>query len=195
MGNKHIARKCPSCGSVNVRHSSLRVHEISARHYFIAPYRCRDCHERFWLISRRSFYLVGIVGIVVIALFGTWLFMSIYETDTLRTEVSAARSRDAATIIKLAAQNDPVAEYELAHMYGAGDGMTKSEKEARKWLGRAALHGFTAAQYELGVGMRDGRGMIQDYQGAVKWLRLAAESGHSRAQFDLASMYRFGKGT
>ena len=48
-----FARQCPSCGSTNVRRSTLRSRE-SATHSFKSPYRCRKCNERFWIMSRKA---------------------------------------------------------------------------------------------------------------------------------------------
>jgi hypothetical protein len=45
--------RCPSCGSDNVRRSTVREYESGA-HAFRSPYRCRECHHRFWVISRRA---------------------------------------------------------------------------------------------------------------------------------------------
>jgi predicted RNA-binding Zn-ribbon protein involved in translation (DUF1610 family) len=42
---------CPACGSGNVRRSTLRGREVGA-YRFHSPYRCRECNERFWVVSR-----------------------------------------------------------------------------------------------------------------------------------------------
>src|SRR5689334_14792334 len=47
--------RCPSCGSDNVRRSTVRERERDVReHKFHSPYRCRACNERFWVVSRKA---------------------------------------------------------------------------------------------------------------------------------------------
>ena len=53
-----MSRKCPNCRSLNVRRSS-RGKEPSAQPLFRSPYRCRDCGEKFWVISRKVYQRVG----------------------------------------------------------------------------------------------------------------------------------------
>jgi hypothetical protein len=46
-------RRCPYCGSVNVRRSGRLDSEATA-HPFHSPYRCRECEQRFWVVSRKT---------------------------------------------------------------------------------------------------------------------------------------------
>jgi hypothetical protein len=48
-------RQCPHCGSTNVRRSGRLDSEATA-YPFHSPYRCRDCEQRFWVVSRRTLY-------------------------------------------------------------------------------------------------------------------------------------------
>jgi len=50
-----MTRRCPQCGSTNVRRSGRLDSEATA-HPFHSPYRCRDCEQRFWVVSRRTLY-------------------------------------------------------------------------------------------------------------------------------------------
>jgi hypothetical protein len=43
-------KKCPACGSDEVRRSYVRPSEEGS-HSFRSPYRCQKCHKRFWVIS------------------------------------------------------------------------------------------------------------------------------------------------
>lgn len=46
---------CPTCGSDNVRRSTVRERERDiGEHKFHSPYRCRACNERFWVVSRKA---------------------------------------------------------------------------------------------------------------------------------------------
>jgi len=190
-----MKRKCPQCGGLNVRRSSIRAPEVTAQHTFHSPYRCRDCNERFWVVSRNAYYLATIVGVALVvgALAGSIGVSS--EKRASAPEQAAQQAERFADLAKLADKGDPAAEYELAMMYMYGSGVAKKETEARKWLERSAGHGNTAAQYELGLALRDGRGAIQDFPGATRWITLAAEAGYGRAQFALGVMYRMGTGT
>jgi TPR repeat protein len=190
-----MQRKCPQCGGLNVRRSSIRAPEESAQHTFLSPYRCRDCRERFWVVSRNAYYLATIVGVALVvgALAGHVALTP--DKRASAPEQTAQYAERFTDLAKLADKSDPAAEYELAMMYMNASGVPKNEIEARKWLERSAGHGNAAAQYELGLALRDGRGAIQDFPGAMKWINLAAEAGYGRAQFALGVMYRLGTGT
>jgi uncharacterized protein len=189
-----MLRKCPQCGGGNVRRSVIHAPEERAQHTLLSPYRCRDCHERFWVVSRNAYFLAIIVGVALVmgALAGS---MGVREKQTRIKEQADTHAGRFDAVAKLAGKGDPAAEYELAMMYMNGSGVAKKESEARKWLERSAGHGNSAAQYELGVALLDGRGGIQDYRGAMRWITLAAEGGYGKAQFALGIMYRSGTGT
>ncbi|HTS20190.1 MAG TPA: sel1 repeat family protein [Casimicrobiaceae bacterium] len=183
--------KCPACGSLNVRRSQLRASEEGARGPRLrSPYRCRDCGERFWVISRRANYALGFVTIAVIAGVVAWNVSS--SPPPPRPAPTAEGGL--AEIIKRAESADPGAEYKLAHVYAGGSGIETDKRQAQAWLERAAEHGNVEAQYELGNELRDGAGVIQDYDQAARWLTLAASRGHGDAQYALGQMYHTGVG-
>ena len=186
--------KCPSCGRLKTRRSSVRAYELTARHIFYSPYRCRDCQHRFWVISRNVYYLAGIIGVALVAGALSWNLRMLLEGPRSEPEPAALASGQFAEILKRAEKSDPDAEHEVAAMYAHGYGVTKNEAEARKWLERAAQHGNVSAEYEFGIALRDGRGAVQDYARAIGWIRSAAESGHGPAEFALGVMYRAGTG-
>jgi TPR repeat protein len=191
-----MTRTCPSCKSHDARRSSVRASEITFRHIFFSPYRCRECRTRFWVLSRNTYYLAGIVGIAIALGAVGWRLGTWFESpraDAGPTEVGA--STRIADLMKLAEGNDATAEYELAQMYAIGIGVPKSPTEEHNWLQRSARHGNVQAQYELGISLREGRGTVQDFDEARKWLQRAAEGGNGRAQYALGHMYRTGMGT
>jgi transposase-like protein len=57
-----MARKCPKCGSLDVRRTSTRSDGAYARPGFRSPYRCRSCSEQFWVISRRTYQAAGVAA-------------------------------------------------------------------------------------------------------------------------------------
>ena len=187
-------RKCPHCGSPNVRRSAVRVAEVSLRHIFLSPYRCRECRKLFWPVGRRVYHLAAVVGIA--ALVGA-LGVSLYGVlggDVPGPDAPLPDTGRIDATMTLARQNDPLAEYELARMYATGQGVRQDEKERMAWLERSAEHGNADAQYELGIALRNGRGVIQDYGRAATWLQRAAQSGNGLAQLELGLMYRAGSG-
>ena len=48
-----LKKKCPTCGSAEVRRSAFRDYEEARAHIFRSPYRCEKCGKRFWVISRK----------------------------------------------------------------------------------------------------------------------------------------------
>jgi TPR repeat protein len=190
-------KSCPSCKSFNARRSAVRTSEITLRHVFMSPYRCRDCRARFWVLSKNSYYVAGVLGMFVVLLTLAWnagelLDLPKTEAGGKLAEKGAAQLPD---LLKLAESADPSAEYELSRMYAIGEGVAPSLSEEHKWLERAARHGHVDAQYEYGVALRDGHGTVQDYQAARTWLQVAAERSNASAQFALGQLYRTGLGT
>ena len=189
-----MQHKCPSCGRLKTRRSSVRAYELTARHIFYSPYRCRDCHHRFWVVSRNVYYLGGIVVAALVAGALSWNVRTLLDAPRNDADPAALANGQFAGILSRAQKNDPDAEYEVSAMYAHGYGVAKNDAEARKWLERAAQHGQVTAEYEFGLALRDGRGVLQDYARAVGWIRSAAESGYGPAQFALGVMYRAGTG-
>ena len=184
--------KCPACGSLNVRRSLLHAsHDSASGPRLRSPYRCRDCGERFWVISRRANYALALLSIAVVAGVVAWNVGSAPQTArvTLPPE-----SGGLAEILKRAESADSGAEYKLAHLYAGGSGIETDKRQAQMWLERAAEHGNADAQYELASALREGNGVVQDYERAAKWMQVAASSGHADAQYALGQMYHIGVG-
>jgi hypothetical protein len=184
--------KCPACGSLNVRRSVLHASEDRASGPRLrSPYRCRDCGERFWVISRRANYALAFLSIAVVAGVVAWNVGSAPQTPRVAMQ---AEDGGLAEMLKRAESADPAAEYKLAHLYAGGSGIETDKGQAQAWLERAAVHGSADAQYELGNALREGNGVLQDYESAAKWLMVAASAGHADAQYALGQMYRTGVG-
>jgi hypothetical protein len=45
--------RCPACDSSRVRRSHIRAEERGT-HGLRSPYRCEDCHTRYWVLSRKA---------------------------------------------------------------------------------------------------------------------------------------------
>ena len=180
--------RCPNCKSFDVRRSSVRTLAVSTKPRLRSPYRCRNCGARFWVISKRAFYLAGVAGIAIVAGAVAWNVVGALDESRHGPKPTAA---DAGSF---AESKDPAAEYRLAHMYASANSVSGNKKQALAWLERAAEHGNIEAQYEFGNALREGFGVLQDYERAAKWLQLAAEHGNADAQYALGQMYRTGIG-
>jgi uncharacterized protein len=187
-------RKCPGCGSHNVRRSKRHVLEKKWPRKLLSPYRCRVCEQRFLVFSTTSYYLGGIVGLAIAVGIIGWPAFAILHNLRPGAELAAPAPKAVEDATELAENPRPLSEYTLAHMYAPGDGVPRNEREGHKWLERAAENGSPEAQYEIGMALREGRDVVQDYESALNWLQRAAASGNVRAQFELGHMYRMGLG-
>ena len=79
----------------------------------------------------------------------------------------------------LAEQGHADAQYNVALIYYAGEGVPRDDAEGAKWLRMAAEQGVANAQNNLGVMYAEGRGLPEDNAEAVKWFRKAADQGYA----------------
>jgi TPR repeat protein len=93
-----------------------------------------------------------------------------------------------------AAGGEPLAQYNLARMYLAGEGVSRDQSEGLRWLRKAATAGVGLAQYQLGARHEWGVDVAQDYSAAARWYRMAADRGVPVAQFRLGLLYMNGLG-
>ena len=186
--------RCPNCKSFDVRRSSVRALGAATKPKLRSPYRCRDCGARFWVVSKRAFYLAGVAGIAIVAGAVAWNAVGALDESRHGPKPTTLDAASIAEALKLAENNDPVAEYRLAQVYASANSVNGNRKQALAWLERAAEHGNIEAQYEFGNALREGSGVLQDYERAAKWLQLAAEHGNADAQYALGQMYRMGIG-
>jgi endogenous inhibitor of DNA gyrase (YacG/DUF329 family) len=64
-------RRCPHCGSTNVRRSG-RLESEAGTYPFHSPYRCRDCDKRFWVVSRKTLFGVAAGGATFVIVVLVW---------------------------------------------------------------------------------------------------------------------------
>ena len=93
-----------------------------------------------------------------------------------------------------AAGGEPMAQYNLARMYLAGEGVARDNAEGMRWLRKAAAAGIGLAQYQLGARHEWSVDVAQDYGEAARWYRMAADRGVPVAQFRLGLLYLNGLG-
>ena len=97
-----MSRRCPECGSTNVRRSG-RLESEAAQYPFHSPYRCRDCDQRFWVVSRKALYGAAVGGVMFAMLVVLWSGLHLiarHDAPTpggsaleLRTEIASADAR------------------------------------------------------------------------------------------------------
>ena len=54
-----MQRKCPGCGSFDVRRSNGGDSDETPQTLLRSRYRCRGCNELFWVISARTYRIIG----------------------------------------------------------------------------------------------------------------------------------------
>jgi TPR repeat protein len=94
----------------------------------------------------------------------------------------------------LAVGGDPVAQYMVARMYLAGQGVPRDAADGLRWLRMAARSGLAGAEYQLAARYQFGIDLPQDYALAAAWYRKAADRGFAAAQFRLGILYMNGLG-
>ena len=94
----------------------------------------------------------------------------------------------------IAEQGFNVAQFYLGQMYMAGQGVTKDQIEAERWLRLSAEQDFAMAQLLLGLMYSKSEVIEQDEAEAVYWFKLAAEQDLPFAQAILGERYQKGKG-
>lgn len=87
---------------------------------------------------------------------------------------------------KLAANNDPVAQYYLANMYAGGQGIEPDMEKAFDWFRKSADQGHAKAQFKTGLAYSEGYGIKKDPVEAILWFEKAARQDIPEAQFYLA---------
>ncbi len=112
--------------------------------------------------------------------------------QTPARQVAAVPALDRLTM--LANAGNARAELIVGLKYLDGDGVPANDKEAAKWLDRAAQAGEPVAQYRLGTMYERGRGVTADPIKAVRWYQAAAALGNRKAMHNLAVAYAEGTG-
>jgi TPR repeat protein len=148
----------------------------------------------FWAASRSAYrlgFIAGATALTVVAGIGLFAVLHFSTPTVGEAPPDSAQIEETLNRAKL---SDPMAQHDLARMYGSGRGVPQSEKDKVLWLERAAEQGNADAQYQLGIALRNGQGVIQDFASAATWLQRAAQSGNGWAQYELGRLYSGGIG-
>lgn len=95
---------------------------------------------------------------------------------------SVGSEQTVASVLPAAEQGDAGAQYRLAEMYHAGNGVAVDLVEAFLWNGRAAQQGNADAQFKQGLHYRAGRLFPADPVRSYMWLSLADARDHPLAR-------------
>ena len=91
-------------------------------------------------------------------------------------------------LLNLASSGNPIAQYNLGMSYYNGDGTKKNEKEAMKWIRKAAEQDMDEAMFQLGYILVGNR----EFADGIKWLEKGADLNNADAQYHLGMCYRVG---
>ena len=105
------------------------------------------------------------------------------------------QTEDGVKLIRSAAQTLPAAQYRLAKIYEAGQGVEKNTLMAKDLTERAARAGNRIAMHDLAIYYAYGNGGVDvDMSMAAGWFEKAAERGVVDSQFNLAILFENGQG-
>lgn len=80
----------------------------------------------------------------------------------------------------------------ISRMYGAGDGVPRSDEQAFKWLVKAANAGNLEAMWQVANAYRESRGVAASKEKYLEWLTRAAEAGNATAAYVLGNIHMHG---
>jgi TPR repeat protein len=84
---------------------------------------------------------------------------------------------------------DPLAQNELAFMYGVGKGTRRDYAKALTWYQKAADRGLASAQYNLGILYLHGLGTAPNQAMAKRWFEKSAALGFMPARIALEHVH------
>ena len=86
------------------------------------------------------------------------------------------------SLIEEARWGESEAQYAVAMMYAAGEGVEMDQEEAAKWFEKAAHEGHPFAMFKIAERYENGNGVAKDPEKAILWYRKAAETGYKQGE-------------
>lgn len=110
--------------------------------------------------------------------------------------LESGQTDEAITLIRAAAnKGQPAAQYRLAKLYEAGEGVAADSQMARQLTERAATNGNRIAMHDIALYYAEGRGGVDvNIQQAAGWFEKAAQRGVVDSQYNLGVLYESGQG-
>ena len=102
--------------------------------------------------------------------------------------------RAAQIFIDLAKSGHKDAQFYIAVMYDAGNGVEEDHIQSAMWYQKAAENGHNEAQYNLAVAYATGDGMPKNIRKAIYWMKKSALGGNIDSQYNLGLIYILGQG-
>ena len=112
----------------------------------------------------------------------------------LKSSISSDVPDDLRTLQQLAANGDPLAQYDLGTRHLKGTGAKQDNALALSWFQQSAEKNNAEAQYMLAGMYDEGLAVAQDFQSAAEWNLKAAEQGHAGALYNLGMLFSVGEG-
>ncbi len=102
---------------------------------------------------------------------------------------ASAQNQNFAVTRQKAVAGDPIAQFDMARAFMAGEGVTKNSAKGLWWLRRSADQGYFGAEYALGIIYQSGmEGLPKDQHEAAKWFVKAARQQNKKSQDQLSEM-------
>lgn len=120
--------------------------------------------------------------------FNTLLFALMLTASSLLAPKAHAQ-QSTTDVMRLAAQGDSVAQYDLARLLLFGEGLPQDSAKAIKYFRLSADAGYVKAQSLMGFAYRDGDGVEKDPQQAIAYFEKAARQGDVQAMEEAAKLY------
>lgn len=86
------------------------------------------------------------------------------------------------SLIEEARWGESEAQFAVAMMYAAGEGVEMDQEEAAKWFEKAAHEGHPHAMFKIAERYEKGNGVAKDTETAMLWYRKAAETGYQKGE-------------
>jgi len=102
---------------------------------------------------------------------------------------ASAQNQNRAVTRHKAETGDPIAQFDLARAYIAGEGVAKDSEQGLRWLRKSANQDYFGAEYALGIMYQTGaEGLPKDGHEAAKWYVKAARQQNKASQDRLLDM-------
>lgn len=125
---------------------------------------------------------VGLIAVIILLLTAMTLQAEEEERDPGVAAMQRGDYDQAEKIfLALAAQDNAVAKYNLALLYGNKSTGKLDIELALQWLERSAESGFSQAQFLMGKAYEDGEVVSKDIKKAIYWFQKAGEQNHNQA--------------
>ena len=85
-------------------------------------------------------------------------------------------------LIEEARWGESEAQFAVAMMYAAGEGVEMDQEEAANWFEKAAHEGHPHAMFKIAERYEKGNGVAKDAEAAMLWYRKAAETGYQKGE-------------